>query len=83
MERILFTLESKVFQHALQEHHTGRDVELVDQWGVQDRQIEHILRALEADLDAGSPAGKLFGQSLISALAVDLQRRYMSRRPNP
>jgi AraC family transcriptional regulator len=81
VERILFTLEPRVFQHALQEHHTGRDVELVDQWGVQDRQIEYILRALEADLDAGSPAGKLFGQSLTNALAVHLQRRYSVTPP--
>ena len=81
VQRILFTLEPKVFQHALQEHHTGRDVELVNQWGVQDRQIEYILRALEADLDAGSPAGKLFGQSLTSALAVHLQQRYSVTPP--
>ena len=81
VERILFTLDPRVFQQALQEHHTGRDVELVDQWGVQDRQIEYILRALEADLDAESPAGKLFGQSLINALAVHLQRQYSVTPP--
>lgn len=81
VERILFTLEPRVFQHALQEHYTGRDVELVDQWGVRDRQIEHIVRALEADLDAGSPAGKLFGESLVNALALHLQRRYSVTPP--
>ena len=43
---------------------------------MQDRQTEYILRALEAELDAGFPAGKLFGESLINALAVHLQRRY-------
>ena len=81
VERILFTLEPKVFQHGLQEHYTGADMELVDQWGVQDRQIEYILRALEADLDAGSPSGKLFGESLTNALAVHLQRRYAVTPP--
>jgi len=76
VKRILLNLEPSVFQRAIPENDSGRDAELVDQWGVQDPQIEYVLRALEADLEAGLPAGRLFGDSLLSALAVHLQRRY-------
>lgn len=81
VERILLTLEPTVMQRALEEHHTGRDIELrdielMDQWGVQDRQMEYIIRALESELVAGFPAGKLFGESMVNALAVHLLRRY-------
>ena len=76
VKRILVNLEPKLLQIAFSENDTGRDVELIAQWGVQDLQIEYILRALEADLEAGLPGGALFGESLLCALAVRLQRSY-------
>ena len=76
VKRILLNLEPNLLQKAFSENDTGRDVELIDQWGGQDPQVEHILRALEADLEAGLPGGRLFGESLLCALAVHLQRSY-------
>jgi AraC family transcriptional regulator len=76
VKRILLNLEPHVLQQAFAENDRGRDVELINQRGVQDPQVEHILRALEADLEAGLPGGKLFGESLLCALAVHLQRSY-------
>lgn len=76
VRRILLDLEPGVFERAAPEHHGGREVELVNHWGVEDRQVEYVLRALEADLEAGLPSGPLFGESLLCALAVHLQRRY-------
>lgn len=76
VRRILLNLEPSVFEHALADQHSGRDVELVNHWGVKDAQIERILRALEADLEAGLRSGRLFGESLLCALAVHLQRCY-------
>jgi len=73
---ILLNLEPILLQQALPENHRGRDVELIDQWGVQDPQIEHILRALEAELEDGLSGGRLLGDSLLCALAVRLQRSY-------
>jgi AraC family transcriptional regulator len=81
MKRILLNLETSVFQQAFPENDTGHDVELVPQWGVQDRQVEHLIRALEADLEAGVPGGRLFGDSLLCALAVHLQRSYAVTPP--
>jgi AraC family transcriptional regulator len=76
VRRILLNLETTLLQRAFPERDNGRDVEFIDQWGVPDPQVEYILRALEADLEAGMPAGKLFGESLLCALAAHLQTRY-------
>jgi AraC family transcriptional regulator len=76
VKRILLNLETSLFKQAFPENDTGRDVEFVPHWGVQDRQVEHILRALEADLEDGLPGGRLFGDSLLCALAVRLQCSY-------
>jgi AraC family transcriptional regulator len=76
MKRILLNLEPSVLQDAFPENDTGHDVELIEQWAVPDPQVEYILRALEADLEAGAPGGRLFGDSLLCALAVHLQLSY-------
>jgi AraC family transcriptional regulator len=81
VKRILLNLEPSLLQQAFPENDTGRDVELIEQWGVADPQTEYVLRALEADLEASLPAGRLFGESLLSALAASLQRRYGATPP--
>ena len=81
VKRILLNLEPNALQQAFPDNDTGRDAELIAQWGVEDPQVEHILRALEADLEAGLPGGKLFGESLLCALAVHLQRSYAVTPP--
>jgi AraC family transcriptional regulator len=81
VKRILLNLEPSLLKRAFPEIDTGNDVEFIDQWGISDPQIEFILRALEADLEAGNPAGGLFGESLLCALAVHLQIRYAVMRP--
>ena len=82
VKRILLNLEPSVLQQAFADNGTGRDVELIPQWGVQDRQVEYILRALEAGLEAGLPGGRLFGESLLCALAVHLLRGYAVTPPS-
>ncbi len=81
VKRILLNLEPNLLQQPYPENDTGRDVDLIPQWGIEDRQVEYILRALEADLEAGAPGGGLFGESLLSALAVHLQRSYAVNPP--
>ena len=60
-----------------------RDVELTEHWNVTDRHIMAVLLAMTADLDEGSPAGRLYGESLANALAVYLLRRYAEHRYEP
>ena len=81
MKRILVNLEPGLLRQALPDDDTGRDVELQDQWGVQDLKVDYILRALAADIEAGAPSGRLFGESLLCALAVHLQHSYAVTPP--
>ena len=51
-------------------------IELVSQQGGLDPQIQHIGMALKAELEAGAPSGRLFCESLATALAIRLLQRY-------
>jgi len=55
------------------------DIELAEHWNLVDPHIAAILQAMRADLSDGSPAGRLYGESLANALAVYLVGRYGMR----
>lgn len=59
----------------------GRSVELVSQLTIQDRQIALLMTAMQSDLEAGSPAGSLYGESLGAALGTYLSQRYGTIAP--
>jgi AraC family transcriptional regulator len=83
--RIVLSIEPRSLATTLDETAHLADVELRASWTFQDRHITAILRALHADLEDGSPAGPLYGQSLAVALAHYLIRRYavrITREPN-
>ena len=54
---------------------------LTPQLGVPDRQLAILIRAMEAEARAGSPAGPLYGQSLSLALAAYVAGRYSEDAP--
>ena len=53
-------------------------VELLHNFGTCDHQIERIGLALKAELETGGLGGRLFSESLATALAVQLLRHYCS-----
>ena len=53
---------------------------LTPQHGVQDPQLAALLRAMEADVRAGCPAGPLYGEALSVALAAYVTGRYSTTR---
>jgi len=59
------------------------DIELVEHWALVDPHLAAILQAMRADLADGSPAGRLYGESLANALAVYLVGRYGARPAAP
>jgi AraC family transcriptional regulator len=59
------------------------DIELTEHWNLTDRHVMAVLLAMTTDLDEGSPAGRLYGDSLANALAVYLLSRYTVRPPTP
>lgn len=62
-------------------HDSGLDaaaIELRSRFHIRDHQIEHIAWALKSEMEQGSPSGRLYRESLATALAVHLVRNYSS-----
>jgi AraC family transcriptional regulator len=72
---ILISFDSRLFQRIAEEIGSDR-IELIPQRGVCDRQIFHLGMALKAELEAGFVSGKLYGESLATALSAHLIKCY-------
>jgi AraC family transcriptional regulator len=58
-------------------------LELLNRFQTRDPQIENICWAIKAEMEAGYPSGRLFLDSLATALAVSLVRRHSSAEGSP
>jgi AraC family transcriptional regulator len=81
--RIAVAIHPSLLVNALDETAHEREIELAEHWNLMDSNIMAVLLALTADLDGGSPAGRLYGESLSNALAIYLLKRYTVRRYTP
>jgi AraC family transcriptional regulator len=81
--RIAVALHPSLLLTAIDETIGQSHIELTEHWNVTDPHIMSVLLALTTDLDAGSPAGRLYGECLANALAVYLLSRYAVRRRVP
>src|SRR5580700_6954302 len=77
--RIAVSIQPDLLLNALEETAAARSIELIEQWNLTDRNILSLLLAMTTDLDEGSPAGRLYGDSLATALAVYLLKRHASQ----
>jgi AraC family transcriptional regulator len=75
-DRVVMTLESAAIARAFEETAHRPAFELVERWTMHDDHLARLMLALQADLDDGSPAGRLYGESISLAIAVYLARRY-------
>jgi len=80
-ERIALAIHPHLLTQALEETAHLEDVELPQHFALRDRHIESMILALRSDLEDGSLAGPIYGESIATALAVYLQRRYGISRP--
>ena len=81
--RIAVAIHPSLLVNALDETAHQNNIELTEHWNLLDQNITAVLLAMTADLDAGSPAGRLYGECLANALAVYLLNRYTVRRYTP
>ncbi len=81
--RIAVAIHPSLLTKALDETAHESDIELTEHWNLIDPHIMAVLIALMTDLDEGSPAGRLYGESLANALAVYLLSRYAVHRRTP
>ena len=82
-ERIAVAIHPSLLCNALDETIGRTDIELIEHWNLTDRNIMAVLLAMTTDLEEGSPAGRLYGDSLANALAVYLLTRYATRHHAP
>jgi AraC family transcriptional regulator len=64
------------FEQITNESVRVKQIELIPQIGLNDSFIRQIGIALKADVEAGYPAGKIFGESLATALVIHLIKHY-------
>jgi AraC family transcriptional regulator len=83
IHHIAVAIHPSLLVNALEQSAHESSIELIEHWNLMDRHIMAVLLAMTADLEEGSPAGKLYGESLANALAVYLLRRYSARRLEP
>ena len=81
--RTAVAIYPQLLTNALDETAHETDIQLTEHWNLIDRHISALLLEMTADLDDGSPAGTIYGESLANALAVYLLKRYAVRRVAP
>jgi AraC family transcriptional regulator len=81
--RIAAAVHPHLLVSALDETAHERSIELTEHWNLTDANIMAVLLAMTTDLNNGSPAGRLYGESLANALAVYLLKRYAVRDFTP
>lgn len=81
--QIAVAIHPNLLVNALDETAHERNIELTENWNLTDPNIMALLLAMRADLDSGSPAGRLYGESLANTLAVYLLNRYTAHRYTP
>ena len=78
-EQLNFTVivfEPLFFEQVAHEVTSCAQIELIPQSQVFDPLIQSIINALKADLEAGCPAGRLYGESLSTALVMHLLKQF-------
>jgi len=82
-QRIAVCIHPRLLTNALEETAHANDVELTEHWSLIDKHLSALLLEMAADLEDGSPAGSLYGESLANSLAVYLLNRYATWRIKP
>ena len=75
-QHVVLALKPCLLSNALEETVHESKIELREHWDLIDRPISTLLMAMRADLEDGSPAGPLYGDSLANSLALYLLKRY-------
>ncbi len=82
-ESLNFTVlvfDTSFLSRVAQEMASCERIELTPQWNLFDPVIQSIVKALKTDLEAGSPAGRLYGESFGTALTVHLLKNFSTSK---
>jgi AraC family transcriptional regulator len=76
---LILAIDARQFQRNVAESTSGGVTELKQQIVFSDPQITLLMTAMKTDLEEGSPAGRLYGETLGNALSVYLSQRYATQ----
>ncbi len=76
LEYLSVDLTDDYLRRATVDFEANRNAQIMLSCGPRDPLVRSIALALAEELDAGQPAGKLYAESLVNALAVHLMRHY-------
>jgi AraC family transcriptional regulator len=82
-DHLVAAVHPRLIAQSLEETAHETEVELAEHWNLTDGHISTLLNEMAADLDDGSPAGSIYGDTLSTALSVYLLRRYAVRQRAP
>ncbi|BAZ20392.1 putative transcriptional regulator [Kalymmatonema gypsitolerans NIES-4073] len=80
-EFLIVTLCPKFVEKVAYESVKGNVIEFIPQFSIIDPIIQHIAKALKAEIEAGCNTGRLFGEGAATMLAVRLLQAYANRKP--
>ena len=80
--RIVLVMEQGFLSRSLESTAHLDEIDLTTHWNLRDRHIRSLMMTMHADLEDGSPAGPLYGESLGLTLGLYLIRRYSTRSRN-
>jgi AraC family transcriptional regulator len=75
-ETLVVELRPWRLKHLLGDDDRLVNMQLAPQYGISDLQIPALLRNMRAEIEAGCPSGRLYGESLSLALLTYLANRY-------
>jgi AraC family transcriptional regulator len=78
----MVAIDPSLIEQVARETGKANHVELPLRLGVRDRQIEHIILALKAELEAACPSGRLYGDALAVALSAHVLGKYAAYDPD-
>lgn len=79
--RIAVVLHPRLLTRTLEETAHCADLELMEHWNLRDRRIESLMLALYTDIEDGSSTGRLYGESIGTALSFYLTQKFAVFRP--
>ncbi len=69
-------IEDSMMRSVCEESEGARPVQLIQRNGIVDQTLQNLVSAMAADLRAGCPSGRIFGESLATAIAAYVAVKY-------
>lgn len=76
----ILVFDTAFFKQVADEIESTDRIELTPQWNVFDPVVQNIVRAMKNDIENGCPAGRLYGESFGTALAVHLLKNFSTSK---